>query len=68
MAYTPELHLDQSRTLRRIAWALDIPMTKTMKEIFMWLPKILDNNIICAKCWDKTRCETCAFQGEPHAR
>lgn len=67
MAYTPELHLDHSRILRRIAWALDTPMTKAMQEIFTWLPKVLDQHIICAKCRDKTRCKSCAFQGEPNA-
>jgi hypothetical protein len=30
MAYTPELSLKHSCALRRLAWALDIPMTKVM--------------------------------------
>ncbi len=32
MAYTPELSQKSSCTLRRISWALNIPMTKQFKE------------------------------------
>ena len=42
MAYTPELSMKSSRTLRRIAWALDMPMTKTIEKVFEYLPEILD--------------------------
>ena len=62
MAYTPELSFKSSCTLRRIAWALDMPMTKTMEKIFENLPKIFDRQKICEKCKDKTRCEDCRFK------
>ena len=42
MAYTPELSLKSSCTLRRLAWALDMPMTKAMEKVFEYLPEILD--------------------------
>jgi len=42
MAYTPELSLRHSCTLRRLAWALDMPMTKAIERIFEYLPEILD--------------------------
>jgi hypothetical protein len=61
MAYTPELSFESSCTLRRIAWALDLPMTKTMEKIFENLPKIFDRQKICEKCRDKTRCQGCRF-------
>lgn len=61
MAYTPELNQEQSCTLRRIAWALEIPMTKAMEHIFDYLLQILDAQKVCEKCRDKTRCETCGF-------
>ena len=38
MAYTPELSYQSSCTLRRIAWALDMPMTQAMERIFEHLP------------------------------
>jgi len=42
MAYTPELSYQDSCTLRRIAWALETPMTKAMGQIFDHLVGTLD--------------------------
>jgi recombinational DNA repair protein RecR len=61
MAYTPELSYQASCTLRRIAWALNVPMTKAIERVFEHLPKILDNHKVCNACRDKTRCSDCVF-------
>ncbi len=61
MAYTPELSLEHSATLRRIAWALDVPMTKAMAHIFDYLPEKIDNALVCQKCRDNSLCSTCSF-------
>jgi hypothetical protein len=61
MAYTPELSYQSSCTLRRIAWALDVPMTVAIERVFEHLPIILDKQKICDRCRDKTRCEVCSF-------
>ena len=61
MAYTPELSMKSSRTLRRLAWALDMPMTKAMKKIFEYLPEILDNKKICQACRDRSKCSDFQF-------
>jgi hypothetical protein len=61
MAYTPELEIRDSQTLRRVAWALGMPMTKTMSEIFRWLSQNLDPAKVCGKCRDKSKCEDCLF-------
>jgi len=61
MAYTPELSQKHSCTLRRIAWALNLPMTKAIEAVFDYLGKTLDNNKICALCRDRTRCVICVF-------
>ena len=61
MAYTPELSDADSCTLRRIAWALDIPMTKAMDRIFDYLIEKVDPKRVCAKCKDRTRCADCGF-------
>ena len=61
MAYTPELSQKNSSNLRRIAWALETPMTKAMGHIFGHLIKTLDARKVCEKCRDKTRCVTCGF-------
>jgi len=61
MAYTPELSTKHSSTLRRIAWALGIPMTKTIEAVFDFLGRTLDSSKICEACKDKTRCSGCVF-------
>lgn len=62
MAYTPELSGRSSCTLRRIAWALRVPMTKAIEEVFDYLPNILDSKKVCEPCRDKTRCSECLFK------
>lgn len=61
MAYTPELSMEASCTLRRIAWALGMPMTKAIEKIFEHLPLLLDCQKICRACKDKTKCRECLF-------
>jgi hypothetical protein len=62
MAYTPELSGKSSCTLRRIAWALETPMTKAIEAVFDYLPSILDSKKVCELCRDKTRCLECVFR------
>ena len=61
MAYTPQLSMKSSCTLRRIAWALNTPMTKAIEKVFDHLPKMLDREKVCQECRDKTRCDDCVF-------
>jgi hypothetical protein len=61
MAYTPELSLESSRTLRRISWALGVPMTRGIECVFDYLPQILDREKVCQGCRDKSKCSYCAF-------
>ena len=65
MAYTPELSLCSSRTLRRIAWALGIPMTQAIEEVFQYIPRIIDPNKVCSACKDKSKCSECPFSQKP---
>lgn len=64
MAYTPELSFKSSCTLRRIAWALNTPMTKAIEKVFDHLPKMLDREKVCKECRDKTKCDDCNFNNE----
>ena len=64
MAYTPELSHKSSCTLRRIAWALNIPMTQAIERVFDHMPVILDTEKVCKGCRDKTRCDECAFNNK----
>ena len=61
MAYTLELTMKSSRALRRIAWALDMPMTKAMEKVFEHLVKTLDRGKVCQACRDKSKCSDCEF-------
>jgi hypothetical protein len=61
MAYTPELTLKSSAVLRRIAWALRKPMTRTIEEIMEYMTRVLCSEKVCESCRDK-RCETCPFK------
>jgi hypothetical protein len=62
MAHTPELSGKSSCTLRRIAWALRVPMTEAIEDVFDYLPSILDSKKVCKLCRDKTRCSDCVFK------
>jgi hypothetical protein len=61
MAYTPELSMKSSCTLRRISWAMGVPMTQGIEFVFEYLPKILDREKVCQGCRDKSKCPKCAF-------
>ena len=61
MAYTPELSMKSSCTLRRISWALGVPMTKGIEYVFDYLPRILDREKVCEGCRDRSKCAECAF-------
>ncbi len=64
MAYTPELSYQSSCTLRRIAWAVGIPMTQAIERVFDHMPAILDKEKVCQGCRDNTRCDDCAFNNQ----
>jgi hypothetical protein len=64
VAYTPELNYQSSCTLRRIEWALGIPMTKAIERVFDHMPAILDKEKVRQGCRDKTRCDDCAFNNQ----
>jgi len=70
MAYTPELSPKHSATLRRIAWAMKMPMTKTLADILDYLGTTLDPEKVCSACRDKSRCPICPFnrKGIRHAQ
>ena len=61
MAYTPELSYKHSCTLRRIPWALGIPMTRAIEKVFDYVGQLLDPNKVCESCKDKTLCVGCIF-------
>jgi len=48
--------------LRRIAWALGRPMTKTLEVIFDSMDQLIDPLKVCERCRDKSKCKECYFQ------
>ena len=64
MAYTPELSQDYSGVLRRIAWALDLPMTTALEEVIFQIGREVDHKLICKACRDNSFCEKCLFNGK----
>ena len=67
MAYTPQLSDAASATLRRIAWSLDQPMTRTLSAIFMRIPNLMDRTKVCDSCRDPSACNICGFNGKEAA-
>jgi len=61
MSYTPELNAKYSGTLRRIAWAFGIPMTRAIEGIFDHASKYIDREKVCDACRDDSFCKQCPF-------
>jgi len=59
--YTPQLSYQSSCTLRRIAWALGVPMTKAIERVMVYAADTIDRQKVCSGCRDKSRCSDCAF-------
>jgi len=66
MAYTPELSLKSAQTLRRIAWALEKPMTDTIEIVMENITMFIDPQKVCAKCKDESLCTSCIFNIHNH--
>ena len=64
MAYTLELSQLGSATLRRLAWYMGKPMTKSLEELigFMAIKMAeIRPDEVCSKCRDNSICEICPF-------
>ena len=66
MAYTPELTQKYSGTLRRVAWAFEIPMTKAIEGLLDFITNYIDGKKICEACRDDSFCEQCPFNQNGH--
>jgi recombinational DNA repair protein RecR len=64
MAYTPELSQIGSAILRRLAWHLQKPMTKSLEVLIeltaMKMAEVRPGEV-CNKCRDDSICEWCPF-------
>jgi hypothetical protein len=61
MPYTPELNVQSCCTLRRLAWAVGLPMTTTLNQVLDIIPEVIGKELVCAACKDNSKCEICGF-------
>ena len=64
MAYTPELSQLGSATLRRLAWYMGKPMTKSLETLIRLIAIKMAEvkpDEVCSKCRDNTICQICPF-------
>ena len=64
MAYAPQLSKIGSATLRRLAWHLRKPMTKSLEMLIeMTATKMAEMRPgeVCKRCKDDSICEWCPF-------
>jgi hypothetical protein len=71
MGYTPQLTLTRSRHLRRIAWAMKKPMTKTLAILIDAFVRHIAKDetrrsSVCNHCKDRSICASCPFEKEPN--
>jgi len=62
MAYTPMFSQKEAAVVRRIAWAMGLPMTKTLSAIVELAVKCSDHGLLCQSCKDQDFCDECPFQ------
>jgi hypothetical protein len=62
MAYGPRLRVKTSRTLRRLAWAMQLTMSTTLEELIKIMPHLINSKVVCSACRDRSRCCDCYFK------
>jgi len=60
-SYSPQFSDAASAAIRRLAWVTGKPMTRTLHNLIMALPAILDPSKICLSCLDNSSCKDCIF-------
>jgi len=59
--YTPQFSEMACVTVRRLAWALNLSMPKTIDIIVKELSSAFSSSFVCPQCKDKTKCNLCGF-------
>jgi hypothetical protein len=57
--YTPQFSPGSSAAVRRLAWAMGKPMTKTVELLVRLIPSLVEPSKVCQACKDKSICKTC---------
>jgi hypothetical protein len=59
--YVPKISKTSLCRLRRIAWAVDQPMTKTLDSFVEFISQHINQQAVCNACLDSSQCDTCGF-------
>ena len=65
LMYTPQFSDYTCITVRRLSWALGIPMTAAVERMAKLLPTLFDPSVVCLSCKDQTKCDKCGFRNIP---
>jgi hypothetical protein len=60
--YTPQLSDFSVISLRRLAWAMGVPMGAAFNRIVRLMPAMVDSSLVCLRCKDKSKCFSCVFK------
>jgi len=59
--YSPQFSEMACVTVRRLAWALNLSMPKTVDIIISELSSTFSSSVVCPQCKDKSKCVVCGF-------
>ena len=60
--YTPQFSKIAVVSVKRLSWALNLPMTKIVDFIIHALPSLVDPAKVCLSCKDRSCCCNCTFR------
>jgi recombinational DNA repair protein RecR len=59
--YTPQFSDTATISVRRLAWALNKSMPKTVDFMVSLMPSLMEPSKVCIACRDQTTCQACIF-------
>jgi MoaA/NifB/PqqE/SkfB family radical SAM enzyme len=68
MVYTPRLDYLSSEMVRRLSWAFQLPMTKTIENIIKCYPLLIESSLVCNTCKERKICHKCIFSSSYEVR
>ena len=60
--YSPQFSELAAVSVRRLAWALGVPMPAAVDTMVKLIPSLLDPSKVCLACRDNTKCQGCTFR------
>jgi hypothetical protein len=60
--YSPPFSEMAAVSVRRLAWALQMPMGKAVDVMVSCLPAFIQTTKVCAVCKNKSKCKNCIFE------